>query len=126
MSGFKRGDLIAIAGVLLFAGILLAAFFLGSAGVERITVRVYQNGALVRELPLDRDMQFTVSGEYENTVTISAGRVAVTHADCPGEDCVHTGWISRAGSSIVCLPNRVEIRLVGVSGPEVDAMAGQA
>ena len=50
------------------------------------------------------------------------GRVAVTYADCPGTDCVHSGWVSAAGRAVVCLPNRVEIRLTGAPG--VDAVVG--
>ena len=34
-------------------------------------------------------------------------------ADCPTQDCVHTGTITRAGQSIVCLPARIIIRLEG-------------
>ena len=34
-------------------------------------------------------------------------------ADCPTQDCVHTGTITRTGQSIVCLPARIIIRLEG-------------
>ena len=37
----------------------------------------------------------------------------VADADCPTQDCVHTGTITRAGQSIVCLPARIIIRLEG-------------
>ena len=37
----------------------------------------------------------------------------VADADCPTQDCVHTGAISRAGQIIVCLPARIIIRLEG-------------
>ena len=41
------------------------------------------------------------------------GGVRVEESDCPTQDCVHTGTITRAGQSIVCLPARVIIRLEG-------------
>ena len=41
------------------------------------------------------------------------GGVRVEEADCPTQDCVHTGTITRAGQSIVCLPARIIIRLEG-------------
>ena len=44
--------------------------------------------------------------------------VRVEHADCPTQDCVHTGIITRAGQSIVCLPARIIIRLEGGSEPD--------
>lgn len=39
-------------------------------------------------------------------------RGRVSESDCPGRDCVHTGTITRAGQSIVCLPEQV-VRLSG-------------
>lgn len=52
--------------------------------------------------------------------------VRVAWADCPTQDCVHTGLITRSGQSIVCLPARIIIRLEG-GGPDsggVDAVVG--
>lgn len=42
--------------------------------------------------------------------------VSVTESDCPTQDCVHTGVISRSGQSIVCLPARIVIELQGGDG----------
>ena len=36
-------------------------------------------------------------------------------SDCPGQDCVHSGAVSRAGQSIVCLPARIVVELVGAA-----------
>ena len=51
-------------------------------------------------------------------------RVALS--DCPTQDCVHTGTITRGGQSIVCLPARIVIRLEGgAPAPDaVDAVLG--
>ncbi|MBQ8917117.1 MAG: NusG domain II-containing protein, partial [Oscillospiraceae bacterium] len=49
-------------------------------------------------------------------------RACIAQSTCPGEDCVHSGWISSPGRSVVCLPNRVEIRITGSS--EVDFVVG--
>lgn len=50
----------------------------------------------------------------------------VTASDCPTQDCVRTGTISRGGQSIVCLPARIIVRLEGGPGDpaEVDAVLG--
>lgn len=119
---FRPGDLLAIGAVLVCALALGLGLWVQAAAVERVEVRVYQEGELLQALPLDRDHSFTLAGTYTNTITIQDGRVAVTHTDCPGADCAHSGWISAAGRAIVCLPNRVEIRLTGM--PDVDAVAG--
>ena len=52
--------------------------------------------------------------------------LCVARSDCPTQDCVHTGAITRSGQSIVCLPARMIIRLEG-GAPEdggVDAVLG--
>ena len=43
----------------------------------------------------------------------------------PTRDCVHTGAISRAGQSIVCLPAQVVVHLEGASAPDApDVIVG--
>lgn len=49
------------------------------------------------------------------TVHISDGKVWVTEANCDDKTCEHTGKISRAGQSIVCLPNGIVVSIIGKS-----------
>lgn len=121
---FRPGDLFAAAGVLLCAG--AAALVLWAQAVPGpAVVQVRQEGAVVMVLPLGEDRSFDLEGDYRNTVTIRDGRVSITASDCPGGDCVHSGWVSAPGRSIVCLPNRVELRLVGEAPPDgVDGVSG--
>ena len=52
--------------------------------------------------------------------------IRVSRSDCPTQDCVHTGTITRGGQSIVCLPARIVTRLEsGTVAPDaVDAVLG--
>lgn len=62
---------------------------------------------------------------YTLKIILTDKEVWVEGSDCPTQDCVHTGHISRSGQSIVCLPARVTVRLVGGTGePDVDAVIG--
>lgn len=112
---FCRGDWIAILLVAALAVGTAAAFVPHTDSQQAHVVQIYQDGRLLNELPLDKDAALQVGGDYSNTVTISGGRAAITESDCPGADCVHSGWIGGAGRSIVCLPNRVEVRITGAS-----------
>ena len=47
----------------------------------------------------------------------------VSESDCPNQDCVHSGAISRAGQSVVCLPARVAVTLEGAAA-DYDLIAG--
>ena len=119
---FRRGDLLAIALVAILALAVFAAFLPRDSAPENAVVQILQDSQPVRELPLDTDIQIEISGEYTNIIRIEGGRVSIAASDCPGEDCVHSGWISDPGRSIVCLPNRVEVRIAGTS--DVDFVVG--
>jgi len=115
---FCKNDFLAI-GIVAAIAILVSVIFWTSVGAEEGSMlSVYQEGALIKELSLDSDVEFVIEGDYKNVITIKDGKAAITESDCPGTDCVHSGWIHEAGRSIVCLPNRVELRIEGTS--EVD------
>lgn len=42
---------------------------------------------------------------------------------CPREICLHTGWISNPGGTIVCVPNRLVIRIIETGGDTIDAVS---
>lgn len=119
---FQKGDWLAVAVTLMLA---MAVFltFLPRETMDVPVAEVYLDGTLVRKVSLDVPQEFTVTGEYTNTVTVCDGKIAVISSDCPGGDCIHSGWIGTSGRSIVCLPNRMEIRIVSVPG-DVDFVVG--
>jgi len=91
------------------------AIFVVMTNIERKnpTAEVYLNGVLIRKEPLARDIEFTINSENGfNIVKIENGTVRVTQADCPDMVCVETGAVSGGAVPIVCLPHRVEIRIV--------------
>ncbi|MDI6638910.1 MAG: NusG domain II-containing protein, partial [Bacillota bacterium] len=54
------------------------------------------------------------------------GRARVRASDCPDKVCVKTGWIEHPGEVIVCLPNRVVVKIQGgpgALGPALDGIA---
>ena len=119
---FQKSDLLVIAAIVLIAAVVAAAFLFSSSNNEGTLVQIYQDGQLVKEVPLQENATITIPGEYQNVIQIQDGKVAITEANCPGNDCVHIGWISTPGASIVCLPNRLEIRIGGSGG--VDLVVG--
>ena len=118
---FRAGACIAVALVLALA-VGIGLLFLPPSDTGEAVVRIYRNGELLRELPLSAEERVEINGKYENTVEIRDGAVAITHSTCPGEDCVHSGRTSKPGRSLVCLPNGVEIRIVG--SRDIDFVVG--
>ena len=81
-----------------------------------LTAVVTVDGTEAERIPLKDfpDLERTYSGNgYTLRVSLSPEGIRVEEADCPTQDCVHTGTITRAGQSIVCLPARIIIRLEG-------------
>lgn len=60
--------------------------------------------------------------DYYNTVEISGCEVRVTEASCKNQVCVKHGSISHTGESIVCLPNRLVVRIEDPKGGGYDAV----
>lgn len=112
---FRKGDVIAILLVILLTVGTAAAFIPWNVSSEDAVVQIWQDGKLLHEYPLTAQETICLSGDYENTIVIHDGHVAIAESNCPGADCVHSGQIDRPGRSIVCLPNRVEVRIVGSS-----------
>lgn len=119
---FQKGDYLAVAVTLLLAAVVFLAFLPRETG-DTPMAEIYLDGTLVCRVSLDTAAEFSVTGDYMNTVTVRDGKIAVTESDCPGGDCVHSGWIGTSGRSIVCLPNRMEIRIVSAPG-DVDFVVG--
>ena len=120
--GFKIGDLLAVAAVLVLAVLCALAFWPRSTG-EDVCARIYRNGQLMMTVSLDQPREFSVEGNYCNTITVKDGTIAITDSDCPGQDCVHSGAIHSPGRSLVCLPNALEIRVVSGES-DVDFVVG--
>ena len=120
------GDALVVLAVLAAAGALF--FLLLPRGGNFLTARIVLEQEVVREISLSaltETVTFDVPGaEYPITIEAQPGRIRVSHSDCPSQDCVHTGWVSRSGGQIVCLPNRLIIALEGSDAPLGDAVTG--
>ena len=65
---------------------------------------------------VNQDGPASAQYDYYNIVEIKGGTVSVTEASCKNQVCVRHGAISRSGESIVCLPNRLVVRIENGSG----------
>lgn len=76
---------------------------------------IYQNSKLIRVVDLSKEDTFTITtqdGSY-NTIHINLdGEIAIIESSCPNKTCVHTGYTKTPSKPIICLPNKLEIRIV--------------
>lgn len=120
-------DSVVIAAVIAAAVLLLLA--LRPAGGGDLRALVTLDGAVIAEYDLSslsQPLQLSVDCPYPLVIEAEQGRIHISESECPGGDCVHTGWVSRAGGQIVCLPNRLVISLSAPAAAEdgVDAVTG--
>ena len=86
---------------------------------EGAYVVVSIDGGEVCRYSLSEDGEFTLNGGT-NTFVILGGKAYISEADCPDGLCVSQGKISRTGQTVVCLPNRVMLRIVGADEADVE------
>ena len=79
---------------------------------EGSLVVVSVNGERVAEYSLSRDGEYSLNGGT-NIIVVENGEVYMKDASCPDKLCVHQGKKSMSGERIICLPNRVEVRVEG-------------
>ena len=91
-----------------------------------LTAAVSVDGVETERLALEEAERTIQAGGYTLRLRLTETEVWVESSDCPTQDCVHTGHISRSGQSIVCLPARVIVRLEGGETVDtgVDAVIG--
>lgn len=73
-------------------------------------------GQAPQQLSLRHDRRLAVPGPLGDSVLeVQAGRMRFQSSPCQGKQCIHSGWLSRAGDFAACLPNRVSVALVSAA-----------
>ena len=86
---------------------------------EGAYARIEIDGEIIKEVPLSIDGVYTLGGGA-NVLTVKGGEAFMTYSNCPDHTCENTGRVKFVGQTIVCLPNRLSITIVGESDDGVD------
>ncbi|MCK4352788.1 NusG domain II-containing protein [candidate division WOR-3 bacterium] len=79
------------------------------------------DGKDVYELPLNEPKKVKVKGPLGySIIEIDGGKVRMLHSPCPLKICMHQGFIKNPNETIICVPNKVMIRMTGKK--EVDGI----
>ena len=118
-----------VVAVLVIAAVALAvaaaANALGSA-VDARTAVIQDADGNTFTMSLSQDDVLTVaSSAGTNVIEVQAGKVRVSEADCPNQDCVEQGWISKAGQQIVCLPHKLVVNITDEDAASAYDVVGQ-
>jgi hypothetical protein len=121
---FTRYDKFLIIGLLIVALLGLCVVRYRAGGTDTVVVQV--DGEEVIRASLADDRRFSVDGPLGRTeIEIKDKRVRVIDSPCSRKICVHTGWIGKPYQTIICIPNRVVIRLLSSDDKDkLDAITG--
>jgi hypothetical protein len=123
-----KGDkvLITLLIVIVASCFLLVKAPVKATGKEQVLVEVKNSEVIRFDLTYSEDsMLFPVELEHGTAyVEMKEGRVRILRMSddlCPLHICSDTGWISKPGQVIVCIPNRIVTSIIGNdSDTEVD------
>jgi hypothetical protein len=113
----RAGDVVLVVLILIAAAASMLLVARATAGEKGSLAVVEVNGKEVRRITLGSNQPaktYTVNGwNGPSTFEVKEGRVRMVRSSCRDKICIGMGWIDTAGRSIVCLPNRVVIRITG-------------
>ena len=112
-----RNDLILIASLVVVIIASFLAVFL-TRKKNNLFAKIYVQNELRYTIDLDKqeDSEFIVEGtKGKVTVSIKDHSIGVVEAECPHQDCVHTGYIKETNRPIICAYNQIYIIIEGTS-----------
>lgn len=119
----KRNDFILIIVIVIIATIGLLYLNLSKDSGDKVIIEV--DGEIYKELPLDVDTTVEIEGVNNGTnqLVIKGGHADMVDASCPDKICVHQTEIQNNGESIICLPNKVIVRIESSKQSDADIIA---
>jgi len=81
------------------------------------TVLIQVDGKDFLRLSLSENKIIAVPGPLGvSIIEIKDGRVRMLSSPCPDKLCIKEGYIDKAGQVIICIPNRIVIKIEGRAG----------
>ncbi len=77
------------------------------------TAVISVDGKIIQQINLeDTENKTFALEEFENiTFEVKNGKIRVVSSDCPDKICKNTGFISKSGESIICMPNKMIVEI---------------
>jgi hypothetical protein len=124
----KKWDVIIIVSLIIISFIPEGVMFITNINKHNsLYAEVYSQGKLYKKLPLKKvsgKVSFTIDNELgKNVIEINNEQVKIIDADCHDKICVKAHAISKAGESLICLPHKVVVRIIGEGNQETDEVS---
>ncbi len=117
----KIGDIFVYAFIVLLIGISFFGIKNMTANKGKTIALIELDGRLVESVEMwgegmeknYKEFRFDTGGGGYNIIRISSEGIDVVDANCPDKLCVNSPKIKIAGQSIVCIPHKLVVRIVG-------------
>lgn len=94
-----------------FLAVILALMFIISQRDGKIA-KIYCDGELIEAIDLSKaEESYTVDINGHNKALVENGKISMCYADCPDKLCIKMGSIADGSRDIVCLPNKIIIKI---------------
>lgn len=110
-------DLAIILSILIISVIFLAINFKDDGTYAEISY----DGKVVKTVSLSEDTEFSVN---DIEFSVKENSVCVVSSPCPDKICVKTGAIKRSGETIICLPEKISVRVISEDKVSADIVVG--
>ncbi|MFP3154968.1 NusG domain II-containing protein [Lachnospiraceae bacterium ZAX-1] len=122
---FRHYDLIFLSAMILI-GTALFCFYLFGFKKSGNEVVITVNNTVYGTYPLNENIQLPIKIDdtTTNILEIENGVAFMQWANCPDKLCMHQKEINAAGESIICLPNKVIVSVIGREQSQFDSVAG--
>lgn len=118
MKLFTKGDKIIVILILITAMATYVAFAAFIADGSPEAVQIFVDGSLYASYNLNdikEAKKVEILSVYgKNTLKITADGAEMVDADCPDKTDVRAGRITKPGQVIICAPNKVLVKLMGI------------
>ena len=114
----RRNDLFLLMGILLAVAVFALIYTLTRK--EGAYAAVLKNGTEIARYSLSQEAEIPIidGDKVTNLLVIRDGKASVAEAVCPDQICVEHRAVSKAGETIVCLPQKVVINIVASEGAD--------
>lgn len=116
----KKRDLYLIIGIVIVAAVCWAILMLlQNEHGDQLQISVNQEVYGVYNL---NEEQVIAIGDT-NICEITNGSAVMLKGECPDQVCVHSKAIKKTGQTIICMPNKVVLEIIGISSEMIDTIA---
>ena len=123
MTKFTKGDKIVVAAVLFFALLVYLVFTFCITAKPPAKAQIFVDGKLYASYNLQNfteEKEIEIKSEFGvNVLKLSHDGARMVSASCPDKRDVKDGKITKSGQTLICIPNRVMVKLLG-NNEEVD------